>query len=170
MCLSHDLVRGWAEAILAQLGPPAGHSLAVSGPGFRSGTHTEAHQAPDSGEFASSLHIRLDDEPSSGDDGNPPDEDPPDSEADGLLVTLTFADGSTASVCFGVCFEAPLSEAEAVTLLAGQLQDAVLEETGGAPHPPCPGHSHPAVARTVDGIACWACPNGGAVRPVLPAA
>lgn len=96
-------------------------------------------------EFSSSLSFALDD----GQDGSGFDE-----HVAGLLVTLAFADGSP----IGVHFEEPMGEAEALTHSADQLQDAVLEETGGAPHPPCPGHSHPAAAHTVGGVASWTCP------------
>ncbi|WP_196942717.1 hypothetical protein [Streptomyces sclerotialus] len=136
MHLSHDLVQSWAEEIVSQLGAPAGHTLTVTGPGFptsagASGAATCA--GVDGGTTAS------------------------DGVAVGLLVTLAFSDGSSVSVHF----EEPMPEAEAVTLLADQLQDAVLEETHGRPQPPCPGHSHPAVAEAVDNIACWTCPSGG---------
>ncbi|MEV0600347.1 hypothetical protein AB0I82_13765 [Streptomyces sp. NPDC050315] len=160
MPLTHDLVQGWAEAILAQLGAPAGHTLTVTGPGFAAdaGARTSSGSADGGAEeeaFGSSLSIALDggkDDSGFGDD------------VAGLLVTLAFADGSAVAVHF----EEPMGQAEAVTLLADQLQDAVLEETGGAPHPPCPGHGHPAAAREVDGVASWACPSGGTAWPILP--
>lgn len=62
-----------------------------------------------------------------------------------------------------------LDEPHAVVLLAEQLQDAVLEQTGGAPVPPCPGHGHPAVADLVVGVPSWTCPLGTRARPILPA-
>lgn len=160
MPLTPDLVRSWAEKILAQLGAPADHILTVTGPGFAADAGTGAlPAAADSAaaeEFNSSLSLALDGGHDSDGFGD---------EVAGLLITLAFSDGSTA----GVHFEEPMAEADAVTLLADQLQDAVLEETGGAPHPPCPDHGHPAVARTVDGIASWACPAGGPSWPILPA-
>ncbi|MGC5363893.1 hypothetical protein ACPXCE_19845 [Streptomyces sp. DT24] len=84
----------------------------------------------------------------------------------GVEVTLGCPDGTSTSVLL----ERGMAEAEAVVMLAGQLQDGVLESTGGAPAPPCPasGHSHPAVAAVVDGVASWTCPQGGGTRPVLP--
>ncbi|MFI9029946.1 hypothetical protein [Streptomyces sp. NPDC053560] len=160
MSLSHNLVHSWAETILAQLGAPAEHTLTVTGPGFAAdagtGTSLGAADAASEEGFNSSLSIALDggqDRSGFGDD------------VAGLLVTLAFADGSAVSVHF----EEPMAEADAVTLLADQLQDAVLEETGGAPNPPCPGHGHPAVARTVDGVASWTCPSGGPSWAILPA-
>ncbi|WP_329457479.1 hypothetical protein [Streptomyces sp. NBC_01497] len=190
MRLSRDIARAWAEAILAQLGAPAGHTLTVTGRGFSAGagavasTDADADAGPDAGAgaqdsgpgagpggaFASSLRVTPDDgRPSGGDvagaaPGAAADGDA-EGDAEGVLVTLAFADGSSASVHF----EEPLPEAEAVTLLADQLQDAVLEETGGAPRPVCPGHGHPAVAEVVDQVACWTCPSGGPRWPVLTA-
>ncbi|WP_141698570.1 hypothetical protein [Streptomyces lushanensis] len=80
-----------------------------------------------------------------------------------VLVVLAFDDGSSISVLL----EPSMTEAEAVALLAEQLQDGVLEHTGGAPLPPCPGHSHPAVAKVVDTVASWTCPENGRTRPIL---
>ncbi|MEU7484843.1 hypothetical protein [Streptomyces sp. NPDC042319] len=184
MPLTHHLLHEWAKTILAQLNAPAGHTLTVTGPGFT--THTHTHTCPDTGtgagagtcaaaaddagaveeawaleEFRSALSLAPDDDHTgvaggAGCGG----------EGVGLLVTLAFADGSAV----GVHFQEAMDEAEAVTLLADQLQDAVLEETGGAPYPPCPNHSHghPAVARTVNGVAGWTCPAGGPTRSILP--
>lgn len=160
MSRSRDRVRAWAEAILAQLGAPAGHTLSVTGPGLTidadAGTHADATALEE--EFNSSLSITPNGGRTDGDSG---------SDVAGLLVTLSFPDDSSVSVHF----EQPMTDPEAVTLLADQLQDAVLEETGGAANPPCPcpGHDHPAVAQLVDGTACWTCPSGGdAVWPILP--
>lgn len=141
MQLTHAIVQGWAEAILAQLRVPTGHTLTVTGQGVPTDAGAETCPGAEGSTAAAAEAFA------------------------GLLVTLAFADGSSVSVHF----EGPLPEAEAVTLLADQLQDAVLEETGGAPHPACPGHGHPAVARAVDGVACWTCPSGDAARPILPA-
>ncbi|MFC6064312.1 hypothetical protein [Streptomyces ochraceiscleroticus] len=161
MPLSHHLIQDWADAILAQLRAPAGHTLTVTGPGFTAdadaGTCTgAADDAATAEEFRSSLSTALD----GGQDGTGFGD-----HVAGLLVTLTFADGSSAFVHF----EEPMPDAEALTLLADQLQDAVLEETGGAPNPPCPSHGHSAVARTANGLASWTCPSTGAVWPILPA-
>lgn len=154
MALTHDAVRGWAEAILAQLGAPAGYRLTVTGTGFTDSVPEPAPAA--SGAFTSSLTLSF--EPDSG--GGL------DTEPAGLLVTVAFDEESAS----GVRLEARVPQVEAVVLLADQLQDAVLEETCGAPLPECPGHGHPAVARVVDGAACWACPSTGtALRPILPA-
>ncbi|GAA1083026.1 hypothetical protein [Nocardiopsis composta] len=85
-------------------------------------------------------------------------------DAPGALVTLTFADGSSS----GAHYDEELDGAEALALLADQLQEAVLEAVQGRPSPACPGHGHPAAARAVDGTACWVCPETGSVlRPVL---
>ncbi|MCC3653804.1 hypothetical protein LIX60_20545 [Streptomyces sp. S07_1.15] len=181
-------VRSWAEAILRQLGDPAGHTLEVTG-----GAPDEPG-APEPGPaaFTSRLRLRPDesrtDDGGGSDDGEPAnDGDPGGGRAPGtgagaeenagpgggehgaspVAVTLAFRDGSAVEVLLGE----GLSEAEAVALLAGQLQEAVLEAAGGAPVPPCPvrGHGHPPVAEVVDGTASWVCPRGGGTRPVLPA-
>jgi hypothetical protein len=70
-----------------------------------------------------------------------------------------------------VLLEESMTEAEAVALLAEQLQESVLEHTGGAAAPPCPGHNHPAAAEVVEGVATWTCPQGSRdrSRPILPA-
>lgn len=68
-----------------------------------------------------------------------------------------------------VSLEAGMDEADAVVLLADQLQDGVLESTAGEPLPPCPGHGHPATARVVAGQPCWVCPQDEAtVAAILP--
>ncbi|MFJ5678839.1 hypothetical protein [Streptomyces sp. NPDC093097] len=165
MHLARALVQGWAETVLAQLGAPAGHTLTVSGPGFPAGAGVEADggaaegAAVAAGEaFGSALSLAPDGGPDGSGFGG---------EDTGILVTLAFADGSSV----GVHFVQPMAEAEAVALLADRLQDAVLEETGGVPQPPCPGHRHPAVVQVVAGVACWACPSGGGgAWPILPAA
>ncbi|WP_052863268.1 hypothetical protein [Streptomyces niger] len=140
MQLTREVVRGWAEAILPQLGPPAGHTLTVTGPGF-------ADEAGETADGRSGPLLA----------GGP---------VTGVLVAITFADGSAV----GVHVEQPMPPADAIALVADRLQDAVLEETGGAPNPPCPGHRHPAVAEVVAGVACWTCPRGdNAAWPILPA-
>ncbi|MGP3976183.1 hypothetical protein ACTWQF_19705 [Streptomyces sp. 8N114] len=73
-----------------------------------------------------------------------------------IVATLTFADGSAVSVELAV----GTRETDSVVLLADRFQDAVLEETGGTPRPPCPGHDHPAIAAEVDGVPSWICPHG----------
>ncbi|MGI5350772.1 hypothetical protein ACQEU8_21720 [Streptomyces sp. CA-250714] len=83
-------------------------------------------------------------------------------------ATLSFADGSAVTVELA----AATGETDAVVLLADRFQDAVLEETGGIPLPPCPGHNHPAVAAEIDGIPSWTCPHGmgRSTEPILQAA
>ena len=72
----------------------------------------------------------------------------------GVTVTLAASDGSSVSVLL----EESMTEADAVTLLADQLQDTVLENTAGTPAPPCPG-SPPAPPP--------ACCGAGARSPLL---
>ncbi|MCC5033307.1 hypothetical protein DMH02_008770 [Streptomyces sp. WAC 00631] len=170
-------VRSWAEAILHQLGDPAGHTLEVT-----TGAPDEPG-APEPGPAAFTSRLRLRPDESRTDDGGLAGDGrvhgtgagagdnagPGNGEhgASPVAVTLAFRDGSAVEVLLGE----GLSEAEAVAHLAGQLQEAVLEAAGGAPVPPCPvrGHGHPPVAEVVDGTASWVCPQGGGTRPVLPA-
>ncbi|MZE76302.1 hypothetical protein GTY57_04475, partial [Streptomyces sp. SID5475] len=182
-------VRSWAEAILRQLGDPAGHTLEVTGGA------PDGPAAPEPGPAAFTSRLRVRSDESRTDDGGRTDDEgrsndggpAGDGRAHGtgagagenaapgggehraspVAVTLAFRDGSAVEVLLGD----GLSEAEAVALLAGQLQEAVLEAAGGAPVPPCPvrGHGHPPVAEVVDGTASWVCPQGGGTRPVLPA-
>ncbi|WP_424185399.1 NUDIX hydrolase [Actinokineospora sp. G85] len=49
--------------------------------------------------------------------------------------------------------------AEAVALLANQLQDHAVEEAFGEALPHCPGHQHPLTARVVGGNPLWVCPG-----------
>jgi hypothetical protein len=183
MNLTTAAVREWAELIVPQLGAPDGHSLTVTAAGPPGGPL----QPLDSGEeFTSSSRVERDgrgerrgnasgDTDAAGDSGDSGDSgesgesgESGDPEGAGVVVTLAFSDGTSISVHL----EQPLGEADAVVILADQLQDGVLEETAGAPRPPCPadgGHLHPAVARVVDGVASWVCPTGeGARRPILP--
>ncbi|MEU4683758.1 hypothetical protein [Streptomyces xinghaiensis] len=176
-------VRSWAEAILRQLGDPAGHTLEIT-----AGAPDEP-AAPEPGPAAFTSRLRVRPDESRTDDGGGSNDGGPagDGRAHGtgagdgenaapgggehgaspVAVTLAFRDGSAVEVLLGE----DLSEAEAVAHLAGQLQEAVLEAAGGAPVPPCPvrGHGHPPVAEVVDGTASWVCPQGGGTRPVLPA-
>lgn len=159
-------VRRWAEALLPQLGMSGAYELDVTGPGFGPGDSAEpARAAPGGPAFATSLRVDRD-EAESGGPG--PDADGPEVST-GLLVSLTLADGSPVFAHLSQ----PLPEPDALVLLAGQLQDGLLEHTGGAPLPACPGHPHPATAQVVDGTPCWVCPRGDttapdSVRPVLP--
>lgn len=148
-------VRGWAETILHQLGDPTFRSLEVEA----TEKLREEPLAPASGPaFVSWLRITEGEELEESTNTN--------GTVSEILVTLAFADGSSA----GVWIEEFLSDAEAVVKLADQLQDSVLEATGGAPFPPCPGHGHPAVAKLIDGIASWTCPKGGSLSPIIPGA
>ncbi|TWV44839.1 hypothetical protein FRZ03_16845 [Streptomyces misionensis] len=76
----------------------------------------------------------------------------------GVHVTLAYPDGSSVTVDL----DDALPDRLALTLLAEQLQDSVIESTGGRPVPPCPvpGHPHPAAPRAVDGVLSWRCPMG----------
>ena len=144
-------VRWWAETVLRELGVSGGVTLNVDA--VRDGDDVWGGRV-DTGAAGFASRLRLD-----GPAG-------PDPVGDGVMVRIEFPDGSATGVLLS-----PLSqEADAVAQLADQLQDAVLESTGGAPVPRCPvaGHGHPAVAEVVDGAACWTCPSGGPIRPVLP--
>lgn len=58
-----------------------------------------------------------------------------------------------------VALEGATDEAEAVALLADELQTAVLEVGRGAPAPECPGHGRPPTPQVRDGVASWVCPR-----------
>ncbi|MEU3027198.1 hypothetical protein ACPCBC_00830 [Streptomyces incarnatus] len=75
----------------------------------------------------------------------------------GVHVTLVYADGSSVTVDL----DDTLPESEALLLLAEQLQDSVVESTGGRPVPPCPapGHTHPATPHVSSGTLYWRCPT-----------
>jgi len=146
-------VRGWAETILHQLGNPGFRSLEVE----MTERTIEEPIAPASGSaFVSWLRITEGEESDESTNARGTDSE--------LLVTLRFKDGSW----WGVWVEEFLSDAEVVVKLADQLQDGVLEATGGAPFPPCPGHGHPAVAELIDGVPSWKCPKGGSLGPIIP--
>ncbi|MEW2271427.1 hypothetical protein GTY41_42665 [Streptomyces sp. SID685] len=74
----------------------------------------------------------------------------------GVHVTLTYPDGTSVTVDL----DDALPESEALLLLAEQLQDSVLESTGGHPAPRCPtpGHTHPATPHVSHGTLDWHCP------------
>ncbi|MFF4932998.1 hypothetical protein ACFY2H_29540 [Streptomyces griseofuscus] len=74
----------------------------------------------------------------------------------GVHVTLTYPDGTSVTVDL----DGALPEPEALLLLAEQLQDSVLESTGGHPAPRCPapGHTHPAAPHVSHGTLDWHCP------------
>jgi hypothetical protein len=151
MNLTTASVRTWAEEILRQLGNPARHSLDVA-----TERSSERSAPPHSGSvYESRLRIGREGELRDG---------PGASCTSTVVLTLAFDQDFSV----GVVIEASTAEAEAVALLAEQLQDAVLEATGGTPVPPCPGHAHPAVPDVVEGTACWTCPRSGQVRrPIL---
>ena len=146
-------VRGWAETILHQLGDPVFRSLGVEV--MERSAEEPGPLAPGPG-FTSGFQITEGDEP----------EGPATIQGTipGILVTLVYEDSSAVGVQLGES----LSDAEAVVILADQLQDSVLEATGGAPFPPCPGHGHPAVAELIDGVPSWKCPKGGSLGPIIP--
>ncbi|MET9860460.1 hypothetical protein ABZY93_14280 [Streptomyces smyrnaeus] len=155
--MTSDLVRRWAEAILGQVGAPPDAALTV----------TERLEAGTTGAASASetaMESVWDEEggalPDTGAEAASPASGPAD-----IAATLTFADGSAVSVEFA----AGTSGTDAVVLLADRLQEAVLEETGGIPRPPCPGHDHPAVAAEVNGVPSWTCPHGmgRTTRPIL---
>ncbi|MEU5795423.1 hypothetical protein ABZ800_18185 [Streptomyces sp. NPDC047813] len=76
----------------------------------------------------------------------------------GVHVTLAYPDGSSVTVDL----DDALPEPEALVLLAEQLQDSVIESTGGRPSPRCPapGHTHPATPHVSNGLLDWRCPTG----------
>jgi len=144
----------WAEIILRQLGAPVGHTLdaRTAAPGGEAGTQATKVA------FTSRLRIGGDARPG----------EPTSGQSTGsVVIVLAFDDGSSTSVLL----EESMTEAEAVALLAEQLQESVLEHTGGAAAPPCPGHNHPAAAKVVEGVATWTCPQDSRdrARPILPA-
>ncbi|MFF3754904.1 hypothetical protein ACFYYH_31410 [Streptomyces sp. NPDC002018] len=153
MKLTTTSALNWAEDILRQLGDPVGHTLDVR--------VSDADREPDvpAGDTAFSSRLEI-----HGDEG--PVEPPSARHPGSVVVVLAFDDGSSTTVLL----EESMTDAQAVALLAEQLQDSVLEQTGGAPVPPCPGHNHPAVAKVVDGVASWTCPQDGSTRPILSGA
>jgi hypothetical protein len=62
--------------------------------------------------------------------------------------------------------------AEAIAVLASQIQDHATEadSSRGRPLPPCPGHAHPLVVQVVEDVAVWQCPQSPAhlQEPVMP--
>ncbi|MFJ4919539.1 hypothetical protein [Streptomyces sp. NPDC088725] len=149
-----DSARRWAEDILRQLGAPSGHTLTVT-----RAAHTESAETAEPQTGRPGLTSRLRTCPDG--DGTTAAADEPGGTA--VRVTLEYEDGSSVSVRL----TPDLSEAQAVVLLAEQLQDSVLESTHGAPAPACPGHGHPATARVIDGTASWSCPQDGRTWPIL---
>ncbi|MER7916911.1 MULTISPECIES: hypothetical protein [unclassified Streptomyces] len=81
----------------------------------------------------------------------------------GVHVTLAYPDGSSVTVDL----DDALPEPEALILLAEQLQDSVIESTGGRPSPRCPapGHTHPATPHVSNGLLDWRCPTGTSEAP-----
>jgi hypothetical protein len=73
------------------------------------------------------------------------------------LLTVWFADGGRT----GLGLEVGSDPAEVIADVADLIQGMLPEEreAWAEARPPCPGHPHPAVALTVDGIACWVCPS-----------
>ncbi|MGP3988368.1 hypothetical protein [Streptomyces sp. 3N207] len=164
--MTGELVRTWAESILQQVAAPPDATLTVTA---RPGTGDISPPEPGTGSPESALESSLEQiwneeggalRPNDADDvtaaAGPTD----------IVATLTFADGSAVSVELA----AGTRETDAVVLLADRFQDAVLEETGGTPRPPCPGHGHPAVAAEVAGVPRWTCPHGmgRTTRRILP--
>jgi hypothetical protein len=73
------------------------------------------------------------------------------------LLTVWFGDGGRT----GLGLEVGSDPAEVIADVADLIQGLLPEEpeAWAEARPSCPAHSHPAVALTVDGIACWVCPN-----------
>lgn len=56
---------------------------------------------------------------------------------------------------------------EAQSEFVSQLHDVILEYSGGAALPRCPGHPHPQDPHVVDGALVWRCPaRFGHLRPL----
>jgi hypothetical protein len=160
MNLTIDTARRWAEEILRQLGDPEGHTLSV----LAAGPEKEFEAPGSEAVFESSFQVEWDDEPAA---PEPTSESAsaPDDAATGSGVDVWL--GLREEWWVGVRLDASLSEADAVALLADQMQDEVPENTHGTPVPPCPGsgHGHPLTADVVDGVACWVCPRGDGIAP-----
>ncbi|MFD7918946.1 hypothetical protein ACFV3R_06970 [Streptomyces sp. NPDC059740] len=154
--LTVGVVRSWAEEVLRQLEVSPGPALEVTDSSV--GTHAEQAPPEPDGPYRSSLRL----------DAGTQDGPGPEWEvaAGAVEVRCKHEDGSVTLVTLDVSSRAP----EAVVLLAEQLQDGVVESSGGRPLPPCPGHGHPAVPRVVEGVASWVCPDTGLGWPVLPSA
>lgn len=156
MNLDTDSVRDWAESILRQLDAPPGHTLDV--------TPAEPEDAPGpelaTGQAGFTSRLRT----HGGVSG--PAQATPGDDVTVVRITLGYEDETSTSVLIDLA----MGEDEAVALLADQLQDSVLENTGGSPAPPCPvpRHTHPATARVVNGTASWICPQDSTSRPILP--
>ena len=69
--------------------------------------------------------------------------------------------GSAVEESVAVYFPLYLPVAEAIVVLASQIQDHAIETapSWGLPLPPCPGHSHPLSARIAEGAPVWQCPT-----------
>jgi hypothetical protein len=76
-------------------------------------------------------------------------------------LTVWFADGGRT----GLGLEVGSDPAEVIADVADLIQGIFQEEreAWAEARPRCPGHLHPAVALTVDGTACWVCPNDSRV-------
>lgn len=75
--------------------------------------------------------------------------------ADVVVELRRLTDGV---VGFGVLTGAAPTDA-AQTEFVSQLQDIVLENSGGAALPPCPGHRHPQDPQVMAGVLTWRCPS-----------
>lgn len=151
MNLTTASVHSWARAILRQLDAPAGYTLDVTATALPPEQPAETSGAA----YLSTMRVRYDgsDEAAAASRAEPE-----------VVATLTFDDSTSVSARL----DSSMAEADAVALLADQLQEGLLEETGGAPVPRCPGHAHPAAAEVVNGVASWVCPrNGAPLRPIL---
>jgi hypothetical protein len=77
------------------------------------------------------------------------------------MLTVWFSDGSGGGLGLSVGND----RAEVIAEVADRIQELLQEEreAWGEARPACPGHTHPAVAMTVEGTACWVCPNDSRV-------
>jgi hypothetical protein len=157
--IGFDQILEWVERVVAQLGPDIRHL-------WIEGSSTDASMIgpdafPPEPPYRSSLSISFDDSALVEETFSRPLAD---SEQKDIVVWLKIQDQAV-----GVALSRECSEAEVIFQIADQLQDFVLDMTGGAPLPPCPGHQHPMVASVIDGIASWQCPhgNGAVTRPIL---
>jgi hypothetical protein len=153
MTLLAEQVLGWAVLLTDQLRPPEPYSIWVEPCGDGEASVTLPH----GGAYSSFLSITLDSDR---------ENDPQPSAAGDSFVILLDISGDRA----GVIFDNPNeSVPQAIVRLADQLQDHVMETSGGRPVPACPRHQHPATAAVIKGVPVWRCPNNAEhyTHPIL---
>lgn len=85
-----------------------------------------------------------------------------------LRIDLRSPTGEAEGVYYTVGGAFPRSQAIVAT--TEQIQEHAIAHARGAAIPPCPGHQHPLVARSINSIVCWVCPSDQAHHssPVIP--